>query len=84
MGRGTTFGFPEGRWGNVRPWDSRRGDGVTCGLRIPGGAMGQGAAFGVSGGGNWSTSIAAVAVPLGFPDGRWGAARPSDSGRGMG
>ena len=46
--------------------------------------MGKRATFGVSGWGNWFTSIPAVAIPLGFPEGGWGEARPSDSRRGDG
>ena len=58
MGRGTTFGFPEGK---------RRSPDLG---RFP---MG-----------NWSTSIAAVAIPLGFPEGDGARHDLGDSRRGNG
>ena len=57
------FRIPGGGWGKARPSNSGRGNG-------------DGPSSGVSGWGNWSTSIPTVMIPLGFPEGRWGKARP--------
>ena len=64
------LGFPEGRWGNARPSNSGRGngDGPSSG--------------GVSGWGNWSTSIPTVLIPLGFPEGDGARHGLGDSRRG--